>query len=76
MTRDQKEKYVLELYQQGKTFREIAGLSHTSFSQIDKIIKRYKRKLMDKITHYVILILDPSRKNQKPLNYFQTASRL
>jgi hypothetical protein len=34
MTRDQKEKYVLELYQQGRTVRHIARLTHMSFSQI------------------------------------------
>ena len=45
MTRDQKEKYVLELYQQGRTVRHIARLTHMSFSQIGAITKAYKEEI-------------------------------
>jgi transposase len=45
MTRDQKEQYVIELYQKGKTIREIAKLVHMSFSSIATIIKNYKEKV-------------------------------
>ena len=40
--RDQKEQYVLELYQQGRTIRHFMKEVHMSFSEIGKIIKRYK----------------------------------
>ena len=42
MTRDQKEKYVIELYQYGRRIRHIAQLVHMSFAEIGRIIKRYK----------------------------------
>jgi hypothetical protein len=45
MTRDQKEKHVLELYQQGRTIRHIAEIMHMSFSQIGAITKPYKQKI-------------------------------
>ena len=45
MTRDQKEQYVLELYQKGKTIREIAQLVRMSFSAIGTIIKVYKQEI-------------------------------
>jgi predicted HTH domain antitoxin len=45
MTRDQKEQYVIELYQKGKTIREIAKLVHMSFSSIASVIKNYKEKI-------------------------------
>jgi hypothetical protein len=45
MTRDQKEQYVLELYQNGKTIREIAQLVRMSFSAIGTIIKVYKQEI-------------------------------
>jgi DNA-binding Lrp family transcriptional regulator len=45
MTRDQKEQYVLELYQQGRTIRHIAQLVHMSFTEIGRIIKRYKEEI-------------------------------
>jgi len=45
MTRDQKEQYVLELYQQGRTIRHIAQLVHMSFTEICRIIKRYKEEI-------------------------------
>ena len=45
MTRDQKEQYVLELYQQGRTIRHITQLVHMSFTEIGRIIKRYKEEI-------------------------------
>jgi transposase len=45
MSRDQKEQYVIELYQKGKTIREIAKLVHMSFSSIASVIKNYKEKV-------------------------------
>lgn len=45
MTRDQNEKYVLELYQQGRTVRHIAQLAHMSFGPIGAIIKTYKEEI-------------------------------
>ncbi len=44
MTRDEKEKYVLELYQQGRTVRYIAQVTHMSFREIGAITKPYKQK--------------------------------
>ena len=45
MTRDQKEKYVLELYQQGRTVRSIAQITHMSFREIGAITKVYKEEV-------------------------------
>jgi hypothetical protein len=45
MTRDQKEQYVLELYQKGKTIREIAQTARMSFSAIGTILKEYKQEI-------------------------------
>ena len=45
MTRAQKEQYVIELYKQDKTTREIAQLAHMSFRDIGKIINRLKSEV-------------------------------
>jgi hypothetical protein len=45
MTRDQKEQYVLDLYEQGKTIRQIAQFTHISFRDIGAIIKKYKEAI-------------------------------
>ena len=45
MTRDQREKYVLELYQQGRTVRHIAQITHMSFREIGAITKVYKEDI-------------------------------
>src|SRR5690348_2755198 len=42
MTTDQKEQYVIQLYTEGKTFKVIAQLTHTSFRDISAIIKRHQ----------------------------------
>jgi DNA-binding Lrp family transcriptional regulator len=41
-TRKQKEILVIQLYQQGKTIREIAKEVHMSFSRISQVIKRFE----------------------------------
>ena len=40
LTRSEKEKAVIELYRQGKTYRQIAELLHVSFGDISFIIRR------------------------------------
>ena len=45
MTRDQKERYIIELYQQGKTIREIAQLTHMSFRDIGAITNKHKDRI-------------------------------
>ena len=45
MTRDQKERYVLDLYEQGKTIRQIAQLAHMSFGDIGTITKKHKKEM-------------------------------
>src|SRR5690349_4465082 len=45
MTRDQKERYVLVLYEQGKNIRQIAQLAHMSFGDIGAIIKKHKKEV-------------------------------
>jgi hypothetical protein len=52
MTRDQKEQYVLELYQQGRTIRHIAQLVHMSFTEIGRIIKRENGQMEEKGDDY------------------------
>ncbi|MGB7956750.1 MAG: hypothetical protein WCF23_22485 [Candidatus Nitrosopolaris sp.] len=44
MTRAEKEQYVIELYKQGRTIREIAKLMHMSFGEIGKILKKFKKE--------------------------------
>ena len=44
-TRAEKEKLVIELYEQGKTIREIAKEVHLSFGTISRIIKRHNGEL-------------------------------
>jgi hypothetical protein len=43
MTRAEKEEYVIELYKQNRTVREIAKLMHMSFGEIGKILKKFKK---------------------------------
>ena len=43
MTRAEKEQYVIELYKQNRTVREIAKLMHMSFGEIGKILKKFKK---------------------------------
>jgi hypothetical protein len=43
MTRAEKEQYVIELYKQGRTVREIAKLMHLSFGEIGKRLKKFKK---------------------------------
>jgi transposase len=45
MTTDQKEQYVIQLYTEGKTFKAIAQLTHTSFRDISAINKRHQENI-------------------------------
>jgi hypothetical protein len=45
MTTDQKEQYVIQLYTEGKTFKVIAQMTHTSFRDISAIIKRHQENI-------------------------------
>lgn len=45
LPRDKREQYVLQLYHEGKTIREISELVHMSFRDIGAIINRYKDKI-------------------------------
>jgi hypothetical protein len=45
MTRAQKEQYVIELYKQDKTTREIAQLAHMSFRDIGAITNGYRQEI-------------------------------
>ena len=45
LPRDQRKQYVLQLYHEGKTIREISELVHMSFRDIGAIINRYKDKI-------------------------------
>jgi hypothetical protein len=42
MNREEKERYVIQLYKEGKTVREIAELTHMSFRDIGAITKKVK----------------------------------
>src|SRR5215217_2037367 len=59
--RSQKEKRVIELYEQGKTIREIAEEVHMSFAAIISIIKKHtgedkdKEKTTSKVTQAIKL---------------------
>jgi hypothetical protein len=51
MTRAEKEQYVIELYKQGRTVREIAKLMHMSFGEIGKILKKFKKEAENERGH-------------------------
>jgi hypothetical protein len=42
MNREEREQYVIQLYKDGRTIRDIAGLVHMSFSQIGAITNKVK----------------------------------
>ena len=44
LNKKEKEQLVIQLYQDGKTIRDIASAAHMSFSDIGKIIKRIDGK--------------------------------
>jgi DNA-directed RNA polymerase specialized sigma subunit len=39
LNKKEKEKLVIQLYQEGKTVRDIASAAHVSFSEIGRIVK-------------------------------------
>jgi uncharacterized protein YerC len=45
MTKAQKEQYVIQLYEEGKNYKEIAKLTHKSIRDISAIIKRHQEKI-------------------------------
>jgi uncharacterized protein YerC len=45
MTKAQKEQYVIQLYEEGKNYNEIAKLTHKSIRDISAIIKRYQENI-------------------------------
>jgi uncharacterized protein YerC len=45
MTKAQKEQYVIQLYEEGKNYNEIAKLTHKSIRDISAIIKRHQEKI-------------------------------
>ena len=52
LTREEKERLVLDLYNQGKSTREIAQIAHMSFRDIGAIIdKKEKRRKQKKDKH-------------------------
>jgi transposase len=44
LTREEKERFVLDLYNQGKSTREIAPIAHMSFRDIGAIIDRKEKE--------------------------------
>jgi hypothetical protein len=44
MSREEKEQYVIRLYKENRTFRQIAELMHMSFRDIGKIINKLKKE--------------------------------
>ena len=51
LTREEKEKLVLDLYNQGKSTREIAQIAHMSFRDIGAIIEKKRRRRNQKRTN-------------------------
>jgi hypothetical protein len=45
MTKAQKEQYVIQLYEEGKNYKEIAKLTHKSIRDISYIIKRHQENI-------------------------------
>jgi hypothetical protein len=48
MNREQRELYVIQLYKEGRTIRDIAGLVHMSFRDIGAITKSKRKKQNEK----------------------------
>ena len=70
MTRDQKEQYILELYQQGKTIREIAKLTHTSFRDIGIVVDNHKTKTEEENRQPSDDVIEPRSKESKAFKLF------
>ena len=50
-TREEKEKLVLDLYNQGKSTREIAQIAHMSFRDIGRIVDKEEKEKEAKKKH-------------------------
>ena len=45
MTKAQKERYVIQLYEEDKDFRQIAKMTHMSLRDVNAIVKRHKDRI-------------------------------
>jgi hypothetical protein len=74
MTRAEKEQFVIRLYKENKSIREIAKLMHMSFRDIGAIINRWKEETgreKGKLEGYMITMLNRIRKLPGLLKCFQ-----
>jgi hypothetical protein len=57
MNREEREQYVIKLYKEGRTIRDIAGLVHMSFRDIGALAN-YSGKVMDmrRLKAYIKLV--------------------
>jgi hypothetical protein len=62
LTRQEKERLVIDLYNQGKTIRDIAKELRMSFRDIDAILKKSGEKEEEKEKEEKQLLLSPSTK--------------
>lgn len=65
MTRAEKEAYVIRLYKENRSIREIAKIMHMSFRDIGAIINRWKEETgreKGKLEGYMITMLNRIRK--------------
>jgi uncharacterized protein (DUF488 family) len=65
MNREEKEAYVIRLYKENRSIREIARIMHMSFRDIGAIINRWKEETgweKCKLERYMITMLNRIRK--------------
>ena len=78
MTRAEKEAYVIRLYKENRSIREIAKIMHMSFRDIGAIINRWKEETgreKGKLERYMITMLNRIRKLPGLFKCFQRVYR-
>jgi hypothetical protein len=78
MTRAEKEAYVIRLYKENRSIREIAKIMHMSFRDIGAIINRWKEETgreKGKLEGYMITMLNRIRKLPGLFKCFQRVYR-
>jgi transposase-like protein len=68
MSRKEKEEYVIRLYKENRSLREIAKIMHMSFRDIEQIINKLKEEIE---RGYMIIMLNRIRKLPRLFNCFQ-----
>jgi|GEM_PF-5953879 len=76
MNREEKEQYVIQLYKENRSTREIVGLVHMSFQDIGTILKKVGSRWRKTPTRMLITILNQNRKLLRLSNCFGNSNLL